>query len=1553
MSDDPPKSQFSAEMLDSLDVRNSKSSARTTDIPTFATPFAATTAPPPKFDSFPDFALPKPTVSTAPPSFSSFPADTLFQIPAPQLEKQREKSSGKEKSAKSSSRDESWKSKPSEIEDSSDKRLRSESGDKSRHDDSDRKAKDKNKDRRPEDDRRDSLHVRDRYNERRYGGDRSDRLRDRDRHRERRHDDSRRDSPRDSDRSRDKQRDTERGDRPAGRTREGYRAREHEEKRSSSSYSSSKHGQSGGSTERSPRERDRGYSPDRKRSRYSNDNDEARLSARRNRDQERNRITNVNEASHETQQRKTAPPQKPAQKTGWGERNIQKVQKPGEWVMDVKGDQNNIRFGGANLLEVPKYTRAGNGRVLGLPDSVKIDFEKSREIGFKQIVMRTGGRSSKSMRYSDNHATWRDQSHEYKRISRAKAEELARKLNLHLENSSYISLNVRPESSGKSDKKGDSDSDGESLEESQKKVDYRDIHGKSVYKEEDEDLLQTTSDQEEECAESAMDVLIRRRMMLDAELRKDPKHPAKWLEFIAVGDEIDLITSRRSTAAASGHSTGHTEIKLSIFERALESNPTDPDLLLHYMNTCRLCWEPAKVLTKWDELLQSTLVQKSWPGLWIEYLDFRQRHFLSFSVKSFIEVLQDALEKLGLLVRSTRMDAERTGTALSSDARTLLVKLECVMVHVMARAWSFLKQAGYVERSQAILQAQVEFLFNMPAGLESEPWFIQIGSLEEYWDSELPRFGEKDAKGWSHYVTEEDEVNMENLLEKAKLPEKDAPSDELVRALAEDDMDRYQYGRWAKLEKGLNASCWFPIRTTEDLPDELEDDPYGIIIFDDIRPFIVPLHSIEARHQFLDCMYSFLGLPLNSLGSSNNPQKSALRDSAYQPYFHDGLLLNLGMDIQSNYGMNPGLKNFFPAVITKEQSVQRVLREIENLNMDVEMEERDWSCVWKTPVKLYPQGTGNLFGELGNIGSGSRQVTYPWSTVTSDEEVQWTNKIFVRNTFQQLVDIVPLPKAKRESLLHYYLMYENLEAPTGSKGQKLAKKYLKIDRMDLELWNAYAQAEKMLGRINEARKVYSTVISMYRSFPQEHQVRSPLIYRYFAELEWEQGRPAVALEILLSFAEGSEVDLSVSEKAPKPSPTRLIKARQFYSQKVARLDLGKSSSVSDGNTIGGKWFEPQLDVVVCHAWFEYLSVYVPVTASAPGSGSAIDGGIKVFEGVIQGLDFRNPEAEISSTDPFLSSSSGSFLSRVASVTSAGIATATASPVKRKVCVGVEAEMVWIQMAKMVYFHSLQATSSKSSTGTGGYQPRDLRRIVHSGLERFPNCAILQSLFFWTEAKQRIHGRVRTWVLDQVSDRSHNQISASTTAAPGTSGQKLLPSSTIRSSKASLWIFGLFYELWQQEPYNPHMVRSLLESALDSSKSTSFNSSPNLWMIYIELELRESARQRELVVSSKKDKGKKDQKKSKIGPGLLEPSTKPKQLLMRALNDCPWCKDLYLLAFEPRMRHLFSIDELDQLYQTMLEKEIRIRHEIPERAPRPEPTKDSLVVREDSDMSDSD
>ncbi|KAF9572315.1 hypothetical protein EC968_010039 [Mortierella alpina] len=1219
--------------------------------------------------------------------------------------------------------------------------------------------------------------------------------------------------------------------------------------------------------------------------------------------------------------------------------------KVGEWIIDVEGDREFFRYGGINPLTVPRYSRAGAGRVLGMPSHMRIDYEKTRANGSREIFMTEGGRRSKPARYSDPNATWRDGSRDIKRITRAKAEELARLLQHKHENPSYISLDIRTGAAGRSSQSEEHDEDDSEDDyglESKAKTDYRDIHGMSVHRDVDEDLLQTTDEQEKEGVESTLNVLMRRRTMLDSELRKDPKQPEKWLEFIAVEDEIDIVTSRRSAASVAAHSTGHYEIRLSIFDRALQFNPLDEQLLLAYMDTCRQCWEPAKVLTKWDELLQSTTILTSWPGLWIEYLNYRQRHFLSFTVKSFITVLQDALARLTQLARSTWTAMQRTSE--NTELQVQLVKIECVIVHVIVRSWMFLKQAGYGERAQGVLQGQLEFLFNMPKSLLSETWEIQIGSLGEFWDSELPRFGEKDAKGWSHYVTEDDEVAVESQLENIKLPPRDAPNDELLKAFADNEMDRYQYGRWARLEKELNSACWFPIRTTDDLPDQLEDDPYGIVLFEDIQQFIVLLYSAEARQQFVDSMLTFVGLPVNSLAGSNGIHASA-RSSAsntttippvYNPYFHDGLLLNLGMDFEHNLDDNPGMRRFFPKMETGQDQIQRVLKEIERDRNLLEPEGRDWSCVWNFPLRLFPHSPDTIFGRTATEHSRSQGGLYPWASVTSHDELEHSNRKLIRNSLQQLMEVVPLPKSHRRGLSVYHLMYEALDTISASKSQKLAKKYLKAERMDLELWNSYAQAEKALGRIAEARKIYLAALSMYPTFPADRQSRAPLIHRYYAELEWEQGRRGVSLTILTALAEGSSANITGDEKQDLdfPTATRLIKARKFLSQKVAQLNLGRPLiQQANAGSVGSQWFEPVLDWIVCFAWFEYLSA--PVEAGvAPAA--------KVFKDAIQELDFRNPDTEIEVT---VEESPGSFRQNAASgslLASLSLDFRQENQKRRKrICTGPEAELLWIQLARMVYLHSLQGTLARpagsqtvgngvASGKGGGYQPRDLKQVVRSGLNRFPNCSILQSLFFWTEAQERLHGRVRTWVTEQVR-RSY-----------GKQGGGIV------TSKEPLWLFGLFYELWSQKPYSTDVVRSLLENALESSSSSSFNSSPTLWLIYIELEIRDSARRRGLQ-SSRASRGKdKTSLKAILDTSAeagLESNPKVKQLIMRSINDCPWCKDLYMLAFESRMRHLFTVAELDQLYQTMLEKGIRVRNDIPELSAEDSP------VQEPKDLSD--
>jgi len=133
--------------------------------------------------------------------------------------------------------------------------------------------------------------------------------------------------------SKDRHSDRNRHDRSERRDdRDGSRDRDH--RKSSSHHShSSRHG--------SGRTHDNRRSPDRKKSRHEESKiEEESWSARRNRDLER--------ASDNSSKRTGAP-------SHWDkEKN-----KPGTWVIDVKGDQDVFRYGGFDPLAAPKFSRAG------------------------------------------------------------------------------------------------------------------------------------------------------------------------------------------------------------------------------------------------------------------------------------------------------------------------------------------------------------------------------------------------------------------------------------------------------------------------------------------------------------------------------------------------------------------------------------------------------------------------------------------------------------------------------------------------------------------------------------------------------------------------------------------------------------------------------------------------------------------------------------------------------------------------------------------------------------------------------------------------------------------------------------------------------------------------------------------------------------------------------------------------------------------------------------------------------------------------------------------
>lgn len=97
--------------------------------------------------------------------------------------------------------------------------------------------------------------------------------------------------------------------------------------------------------------------------------------------------------------------------------------------------------------------------------------------------------------------------------------------------------------------------------------------------------------------------------------------------------------------------------------------------------------------------------------------------------------------------------------------------------------------------------------------------------------------------------------------------------------------------------------------------------------------------------------------------------------------------------------------------------------------------------------------------------------------------------------------------------------------PCCCSALKLAKEILRTNRQNLLLWDAYARLQRSRKKIAEARTVYVTSLSMVRSFTQKEKHHVPLLWRSWAEMEWEEGNSVLALKVLVACTSPEEGDL--------------------------------------------------------------------------------------------------------------------------------------------------------------------------------------------------------------------------------------------------------------------------------------------------------------------------------------------------------------------------------------------------------------------------------------------
>lgn len=129
----------------------------------------------------------------------------------------------------------------------------------------------------------------------------------------------------------------------------------------------------------------------------------------------------------------------------------------------------------------------------------------------------------------------------------------------------------------------------------------------------------------------------------------------------------------------------------------------------------------------------------------------------------------------------------------------------------------------------------------MPQSLIGQSPEARLNSLEEFWESEHPRFGESGAKGWGSWVASGNPEYVCTPL----------PPPSLVPSLSVSD----SFQRWAAGESGSDLQLTMPTRSTDET-----DDPYSTVLFSDIRRLLVPLETVQAKRVFRLIWLSFLGL---------------------------------------------------------------------------------------------------------------------------------------------------------------------------------------------------------------------------------------------------------------------------------------------------------------------------------------------------------------------------------------------------------------------------------------------------------------------------------------------------------------------------------------------------------------------------------------------------------------------------------------------------------------------------------------------------------------------
>ena len=489
------------------------------------------------------------------------------------------------------------------------------------------------------------------------------------------------------------------------------------------------------------------------------------------------------------------------------------------FIVDQKGDLNNLVYGSNHRYSIPLFQRAGAGRVMGAPSDIKIDRDYGDDKGIV-LSHRTHFKSNFREKYV------------FSKIERDRPRIL--KIRPGPDVGSLVETELDFLSLQKPQRKKRKRANAEETSESdQDTIDYRSIRGKAKASDQlvEEDLQYATESESSASETGRVMKLDQRSRQRTAELsqivEKHPHDIDAWISLIDHQDTlINSVNDRRRITNAEIRSTA--DIKIHMYEKALDKARTLSDrerLHLGLMSEGAKVWGINYQSDRWEQIAKDNIDSLL---LWKSYVSFKQTTFSTFRYEEVKEVFVKRIKLLRAALSAVEAGGENA--------------LYQQLLYVLLRLTLYIRESGFAELAVATWQGLLEFNFFAPSQIDSPSQKFAL--FMAFWESEVPRIGEIGALGWCRFAENED----------SSLPPEPA-SDEAANLRDK----RHLFASWAKSEQCQAKASRVPARTMDEVT---ENDPFRVVLTSDIEEYLIslPSDSKTLRRSMLDSFLLFCRL---------------------------------------------------------------------------------------------------------------------------------------------------------------------------------------------------------------------------------------------------------------------------------------------------------------------------------------------------------------------------------------------------------------------------------------------------------------------------------------------------------------------------------------------------------------------------------------------------------------------------------------------------------------------------------------------------------------------